>query len=351
MDKDPEGLEIFLERSIMRVKKEYVVLVVIIVALSAYLLLRNRDKTHYQLPRLAHVNQKKISKIEISKADNSIVLKKQDDKWHILPKGYLASDDSVSNMLDTIEDMTLTALVSKSKSYERYDLGDDKKITVKAWAGDKLKREFDLGKAAPSFRHTFVRLAHDDRVYHARGNFRARFDQTVDKLRDKTVLSFKKEDIQEIRLAKGKQAVTLSRLEAPVEVNPKEKSQAKKASPTQQQKTVWRTPDGQQADETKLNRLLATLSNLRCDKYLDDISKESLPKPVYTIRLKGVDELTLSILDKQDKKAEDYPAISSSNEYPFLLRKWHADNIMTNLDALLKTTQANKAKPEQKKIP
>ena len=38
-------------------------------------------------------------------------------------------------MLDVIEELTLTALVSESKNYVRYDLSHDEKITVKAWKG------------------------------------------------------------------------------------------------------------------------------------------------------------------------------------------------------------------------
>jgi hypothetical protein len=66
-------------------------------------------------------------------------------------------------MLDTLGGLTLTALVSESKNYALYELDDAQKANVKAWQGDQLKRDVDVGKAAPSFRHTFVRLAGDDR--------------------------------------------------------------------------------------------------------------------------------------------------------------------------------------------
>ncbi len=130
----------------MKIKKEYALLVTIIVALSVYLFLRNPDRTHYELPTLAEIVATDISKIEISKPDTSIVLNKKDNKWHIAPQGYPANTEKVKNMLDIIEKLTVTALVSESKSFSRYNLEDNKKIAVRAWKGDKLRREFEVAR-------------------------------------------------------------------------------------------------------------------------------------------------------------------------------------------------------------
>ena len=73
-------------------------------------------------------------------------------------------------MLNVFESLALTALVSESKDYNRYDLNAEKRITVKAWQQETLKRNFDIGKAAPSFRHTFVKIGDESRVFHASAN-------------------------------------------------------------------------------------------------------------------------------------------------------------------------------------
>lgn len=322
----------------MRIKKEYLLLVVIIIALSLYVILRNPDRTHHQLPQLPSLDHKSVSKIEISRADESVVLEKKNDQWRITPKGYLANDDMVSTMLDAMEQMTVTALVSESKSYERYDLGDDKKLSVKAWSGQTLKRNFDVGKTASSFRHTFVKLDGDTRVYHVRGDFRRGFDKTTDDLRDKTVLSFDKNDIQEIHLTKGDDAtVILSRVQAPVQASGDESPDGPSTQdslPTQET-TVWQTAEGKQADQAQIDQLLNTLSSLRCENYIDDKTKEDLSNPIFLLQLKGQEEYTLSLFEKNDKD-ENYPAISSENDYPFVLRQWQANNIMKKPETLLK---------------
>lgn len=319
----------------MKIKKEYVILVTVILALSLYLILRNPDRTLYQLPKVPDISKTDISKIEISKPDTTIVLKKKDDTWQIAPEGYPANTEKVKSMLEIIRKLTVTALVSESKNYIPYNLDDHKKITVRAWTGDTVAREFEMGKAATSYQHTFVKLAGDDRIYHARGNFRGKFDQTVDKLRDQTVLSLNPKEIQEIQITKGGQVIGFALTQVPVEVTAGEEGEGQRPA-SQKTEGVWKTSDGKQGDETQVNRLLSTLSNLRCEQYIDGRKKEDFANPIFSIQLKGLQEYTLSIFKKTDQDAKKFPAVSSENDYPFLLPEWQANNLMKNPADLLK---------------
>ncbi len=86
----------------MKSKKEYILLFVVILAVSAYLIFRDTDKIHYQLPNIPPVSKTEITRIEISKPDASISLFKRDNNWFISPEEYPAGDDSVSRMIDVI---------------------------------------------------------------------------------------------------------------------------------------------------------------------------------------------------------------------------------------------------------
>ena len=322
----------------MNVKKEYLILVVLIVGLSLYLVLHKRDKSHYQLPELPKVVKKDISKVEISKNDKTIVLNKKDNVWHIMPQGYPADASQVESMLDVIEKLSLTALVSESKDYERYNLDKDNKVMVKVWSGDTLSREFDIGKAATTFQHTFVKLGNDDRVYQARGNFRSKFDLNVDNLRDKIVLAFDPKDIQEMRISKGEKSIVFSRQQTAHEITGSEEKKAQSSQDATEEVT-WQSDDGERGDESQLNRVLTTLSQLRCEKYLDDRKKEDLADPIYVIELKGIKEYSLSVFAKTDETSNDYPATSSDNDYPFLLPSWQAKDLMKNPEEFLEKTK------------
>ncbi|UCF91904.1 MAG: DUF4340 domain-containing protein [Desulfobacterales bacterium] len=326
----------------MKIKKEYIILGIVILGLCLYLFQRQTDRTLYQLPQVAELPRSAITKIEFSRNGNPIVLNKKDDQWSIAPQGYLAETDKVNQMLDVIANLTLTALVSESKSYNRYELDDKNKIHVKAWQGQTLQRDFDVGKTAPSFRHTFVRLAGDDRVYHARENFRNRFEVSAENLRDKTVLSFKPADIREIQITRDQQALSLARAQPPVAINPDDETKTEEAT-AEPAKTIWQSSEGRPGDEAKINRLLTTLSNLRCQQYVADRKKEDFDKPLFVLQLQGGQEYKLSIFAKGNDDDKQYPAVSSANDYPFLLSEGQVEEIMKDPAELLAKADATPA--------
>jgi hypothetical protein len=322
----------------MKIKKEYIILAAVILGLLLYLFLRKSDRTLYHLPELAKVSGKEISKIEIVKGDIQIVLKKIDSTWTISPQDYPADESKVKGIIDIIENLTLTVMVSETKNYNRYDLSSDKKITVKAWTGDKLRREIEIGKDVASSQHTFVKLTGDDRVYHARNKFRDRFDRTREALRDMTVLSFTANDIEQIKLTKGEQTLVFNRTQVPSEVNEAQAKDAQRKMPLKAEMT-WQSDEGKRGDESVLQRLLSTLSNLKCEKYINQQTKNDFNDPIYTLELKGSQDYRLSIFAKINEDDKNYPAISSENDYPFLLPEWQADNLMPSHEVLFQKTK------------
>jgi Domain of unknown function (DUF4340) len=322
----------------MKLKKEYFILAAILAVLILYLALHRTNRTNYQLPELTAVPEKQISKIEITTAGKSIVLNKKDDAWSIEPKGYPADPEKVKSMLNVIGKLKLTALVSESKNYVRYDLGSDKTIRVKAWKGSTLARDFDIGKTAPTYKHTFVKLANDPDVYHAREDFRRKFDQSVSDLRNKTVMSYAQNTIEKITLSHDKKTASFVRKEIP-ETTSGKKEKAAKAAKAPKTKTVWEDAKGGSAAPSKISRLLSFLNHLECEKYIEGAKKEDFKNPVYTVSLKGEKDYSLSIFEKKDKKDENYAAVSSGNDYPFFLSSSQVDGIKSKVDDLLKVKE------------
>jgi hypothetical protein len=319
----------------MKIKKEYIVLILIIIGLSVYLFMRSSGRTLYQVPQLDGLKKSEITKIEISHGGNSVILKKKDNQWYLEPTGFLADKIKVNAMLSVFEDLTLTALVSESKDYNRYDLDAEKRITVKAWQQETLKRNFDIGKAAPSFRHTFVKLGDDSRVFHARDNFRGKFDFTIDSLRDKTVLSFKTDDIRQVEIIKPPASLKLIRNEVPV--TPAAGQQQKtETAPAAAVKFEWQNENGEKGNDRNLNRLLTTLGDLKCADYINDRQKDAFSAPIYTVKLKGIKDYQLEIFAKLQKDDKKYPAVSSDSDYPFWVTDNQAQQIMINPEEMIK---------------
>ena len=311
----------------MKGKKEYIILAAIIVTVVAYLVLRQTDRSTYQLPVLSKIPREEISKIEITGPEKSFFVNRKGDDWLIEPKSYPADPEKIDRMLDIVSELELTAMVSESKNDQRYDLNPEKRIQVKVWAGKDVKRKFDVGKTADTFRHTFVKIADDDRVFHAENNFRDRFETTAEALRDKTVLAFKTDEIKSFKITKDGKTTEFKKKEKVKE----EKEQTKAETPNPEKNiSQWITTDGQIADSNKIRSFLSTLSSLKCKSYLKDRTKDDLKDPVISITLSGTKEHQLSVYAHEKKEEEEplWPAQSSENNYPFLLADFKAKDIV-----------------------
>jgi len=256
-------------------------------------------------------------------------LARKDGRWVMEPQGFPADPKRVNEMLETLAGLALTALVAESKTYTLYELDPDHRINVKAWQGDQLKRDLDVGKAAPSFRHTFVKIAGDDRVFHARDNFRFRFESALEDLRDKTVLTFNRQDLQEIHITKAAASVTLTRAPAKPEA-PADRPPAPQA---------WQGTDGRPANAAVVEMLIAELVDLQCQAFIDNRDKTGSGPPIYSILLKGPQDHTLSIFASAGKDESTHPAVSSGSDYPFQLSTDQVQRIMKNPEEFLKTAE------------
>ena len=329
----------------MKVKKEHIILALVIIALSVYLIMRTTDRAQYLLPEVPPLAAKDISRLQITRNTVETVITKQDEKWYIGPEKWLADESKIQDMLKAIENLTLTALVSESRNYNLYDLDTEKKINVKARQGETLKRDVDLGKTASSFRHTFVKTAGDERVYHARGNFRNNFDLSVDDLRDKQVLALNPADIMQFEVIKDQQSLILNKAQAPVVVEGTQAKKQTEAAP-EANKVEWQAVDGRPVDEAVVQQILDTVSNLRCEKFINDRGKDGFSSPLFTLRVKGTQDYSLSIFAKAAEKDTDYPAVSSGTDYPFLLSGSQVDKIMKDPITALKAPETSETQSD-----
>ncbi|MBW2030963.1 MAG: DUF4340 domain-containing protein [Deltaproteobacteria bacterium] len=318
----------------MKHKKEYLVLALVIIALSAYLFLRHEDRSGYSLPKLPPLPKAAIDRIEIAKGGRTLTLQRKDDRWVLPPEGYRADPEKVRQILDTLEGLALTALVSERRSYERYGLDEQGRIRVKAWAGDQLSRELEIGRVAPSFQHTFVKMGTMEGVYHAQGNFRGSFDLNLDEIRDKKVLAFSESEITQIEIKEKDRAVILSRQQPPVEVKTSGGGEGKKGEETRQ-RPAWKSKDGKEVKEERLKDLLFVLSRLKCSRYLYGRKKEEFTEPIYRLHLKGAKDYVFSIYSPEGVEGKEYPSTSSESDSPFYLSEGQAKRIMVPLKEIL----------------
>ncbi|NOR15404.1 MAG: DUF4340 domain-containing protein [Candidatus Aminicenantes bacterium] len=324
----------------MKLKKEYLLPAVIIVILLGYLIVgTGKNKMSYEIPRLKPIPSGEIDKIEITQTTGMITIAGKEKTWSILPQEYSADPTKVQDMLESIENLTLSELAAEKQDYQRYDLTDDKKIQVKAFKGSELVRKFDIGKTSSTYRHTFIRIQDDSRVFYARESFRSNFAYEIKDLRHKVVMTLDKNEISGVNIEQEDTLFEFTKQMIPATTPPEtekteEKEGAEPESPVQTEEEAWVLPDGNQANKGNLEAIISSLVDLRCDEFLEGQSKEDLKDPIYSVTAKGGKDYSLQIFAKQEQEGGKYPAISSENLYPFLLSTYKAEQIMKKPDEL-----------------
>lgn len=324
---------------IKNIKTEYLVLGIVIILLVLYLAMQRTDKLHYRIPGLDSLNTGDIQKIDITRKNTLITLALKDGKWLLGPKAYVADADKVKSILDTIAKLSLTEMISESQNYPRYGLDAQEKIGVKAYKGDRVLRDFEIGKPTATNGHTFVKLADDPRVYHARESFRNFFDQDMNEFRDKTVMKFDKNEITEIEvLSEGESQLFTRKVEKQAQAAGAKETEKKEAAG----EISWVTPDGQVGEKEKVDAIVDQLSLLQCAKYLEDKTAGDFSKPVMVVRAKGSTDYTLTIFEKMEKEADENPAISSQSPFTFLIPTYMMDGFSRNAREALKKNDEKK---------
>lgn len=331
------------------IKKEFIILGVIIIVMIGYLLFKQTDKVHYTLPEPGKIEAEKLTKIEIAKPGETITLVRKDDKWLIDPSGYPTDEDRVTKITEIVGDFALSELTSRSKNYVIYGLEREKAINVKAYEADKVVREFAIGKIGPTNNHTFVRLKDDTNVYLAKQSFRHDFEKKIDDLRDKTAMKIDTNEISGITVEKEGKTYRFTKQAPPQEAakaDGKKEETGPVVPPAPRGEPVWLTTDGKEGNKTELESLLGQFTDLKVDTYIEGKAPADFKDPVYTVKLKGPKDYELKIYapveikEKPDSNPiKKHPVVSSENPYPFYLSTYKAERITKSPETLLTPTK------------
>jgi hypothetical protein len=273
-------------------------------AILAVLALRPGDRISYDLPELTPFDGGEVTAITIERADESVTLRREDDRWLVTPGDYLADTLVVGAIQNTLASLTVTDVVSVTDDPARYDLDEERRVRVTAEGGAGTLRVLDVGRRAATFGHTFVRIPGDERILQAGGELRGLFDRDLDSFRDHSVMTFDPATIS---------AITVTR-----------------TLPAQRPQTVqvdrsllgWeRVTDGAEVepqasglDPQRIEAALRFLGNLSTHRY--SYGDEPLGDPWLSVTLEGEATYTLRLYPQQGSV---YPASSSESSDDFNL--------------------------------
>jgi hypothetical protein len=129
----------------------YSVFGALILMLALYLIFRNTNRIQYEIPAVATVNAEEIKTIRIVSERNGIVeVRRSGETWTVGSEAYPINDTHLNDMLDAIDDFSLSELVSTAEYYERYELDDENKFELLISGDEDTLLRFDIGKRSPS---------------------------------------------------------------------------------------------------------------------------------------------------------------------------------------------------------
>lgn len=284
-----------------RIKTTYIVLSALVVLLSLYLILRSGDRIQYVIPRLNPLGA--IDEVEILQSGETIRLVFSGERWKVQPEGFNVDPDIMIQILEIVGNLKFSELVSVTGNYGAYDLDDSSRIQVAAFKGGELIRSFNLGKRSPTYDHTFIKLADDDRVFQVSGDIRYLFGNTKEGFRDKTVFTMEKGEIKEIRIEKPGKTLTLN---------------------LNQDDSSWKEISGEVWDSAKVDNVLDILSQLTAFGFRDPDDPDG--DPIFSITIIGNGTHTITFYEKRGNL---YPVRSSQSDFPFNLFYAISENIFS----------------------
>ncbi|MCD6382689.1 MAG: DUF4340 domain-containing protein [Candidatus Hydrothermae bacterium] len=259
-------------------------IILVILALLAFLVERSRTrKLSPHLKRLISEKQtEKIDRIIISREGDTSRLIRENDTWYveILGKKKKTDEKKVDRLFGTLDSLRGELVSSSGERYGEYEV-DEKGLRALFLSSDDTVLDIIVGKSGPDFNSSYVRKTDEEGVYLVNRYLRSVFYPNPDRWRDRKIVEFDRDSIEEFSVRKGKKYCRVVR-----------------------EDTLYVVKEGD-CDTSKIRSFLGTWSRLTAVSFDDTISVAAagLDKPQYIVTLVPVkgEEVKLTVGKKDDK--------------------------------------------------
>lgn len=143
--------------------------------------------------------------IVIQNGDESVLLTFENNQWVVGNKKYETNMSTVDEILESIQSIKCIDKVgslTKTGNAEKYELTDDKKITVTAKKDGNELRTINIGKSGSTGTQNFITVDGGNDIYLATGGLGYDFDITEDVIRSNIVWDFDESEISSVEVTK-----------------------------------------------------------------------------------------------------------------------------------------------------
>jgi len=254
-----------------------------------------------------------VRKLEISRSGERLTLEKRDDQWFIVGDPQLPGDRvRIDDMLTELQAARLIDFVDEQPTdLSSYGLSEPH-ISVTVWLGETMaQKQLLIGTQDPALNY-YARGSVRPNVFTVRKNLADTLSKSPNDLRDRSVLSFDRDDVAEIRIDTGG-IITVMALDAADD---------------------WRMiePAGMKAEGAEVSAFLSDLSYLRAVDFLAAVPDGLTPAAVISLtQPEAAQPSTLTVFQPKTKENR-YVATVTGGVGALTLSEKDAEKLMKKPD-------------------
>lgn len=324
----------------MRMKKNIIISILVIVVLAGYLVINKLPtRTPVKLPDV----KSPITELVLKKGESVILIKQDKDSWKL--NEFEGDKNVIANMINKIKDLRVTDLISDKPHYERYELDSAHAIRVQAKCNGQIVRDVYIGKKGSTYRHTYIRFEGDPKVYLAEDTLDSYFNKTVDDLRNKDIVQLDIAKIEQIKLWYKNSTLTLNKVLVEKKMEKENTAKQKDAQKDGKDERIekeeqWISKEypGLTINSDKVKEILYTFDPLKAYSF-PDIDAKTITGKVASIAVTVKDdnsqnkEEIILVVHKEFENSR-YLCTSSKSPYPFTLDEWRAKRVFKTINDL-----------------
>lgn len=262
--------------------------------------------------------------IEIKGGNFSLSMVKKDGTWLINEQGYPGDIELIDAIERKARDFKILDLVSDKGYYDKYELTDEKGVSVVIKGKGKMLRKILIGKAGTTNNHSYLKVDDRKEIYLASGIMKSDFVRQAGDLRNKVIVNAKKQDIKEFSINYGGKNYTF----LPDASKTGNAGKENKADSSQKTGSAWicREYEKVRLDDSSVNAILQIFSPLKAAEFPETADIKKTGNALCRVSISYADKKIELVIYSNKEKNMNY-ATSSESKYIFTLGSWQTEKL------------------------
>ena len=290
----------------------------LILFFSAALLVKNRSCT--TVPTLEGWYEP-ADEIYIKGKDLTLNMVRKENTWYLNEQAYPGDPELIGSLERKARDFKLLDLVSDNGYYDKYDLTEEKGVSVIVKGKGKLLRKMLIGKAGSTNSHSYMKIGDRKEVYLASGIMKSDFIRPVDDLRNKVIFNVKSQDIKSFSINYGGKNFDFL-------PNPSLGEKGDKETENKKNESKWICSGSEKVrlNDSSINAILQNFAPLKAAEFPENMEKKNAGNIICKVAILYADKKIELEIYNGKLKDMNY-ASSTESKYIFTIGSWQTQKL------------------------